>query len=131
MSALAHPLATVEEYLAFDDATPGRHEYYRGYILAMAGGTYRHGVVSGNVITALNNALEGKPCSVTTSDVRLAVDLESHYTYPDVMVVCGEPVFTTRSAHTVRNPVVIVEVLSPSTERADRGRKFTDCHFQT
>ena len=126
MSALAHPLASVEEYFALEDASPDRHEYYRGRILAMAGGTYDHGAIGANVIGELRLALKGKACQVVTSDVRLAASTGTHYTYTDAMVVCGKPVYAGQRRDTVLNPTVVVEVLSPSTERSDRGRKLTD-----
>lgn len=126
MSALAQPLATVDEYFALETASAVRHEYYRGHVIAMAGGSFFHGVIIGNVTRELGNRLLEGPCRVIPTEVRLAAEFDAHYTYPDVQVVCGKPVYQIGRPHTITNPVVLVEVLSPSTERADRGRKFAD-----
>ena len=126
MAAPQLPFATLEEYFAVEEASAIRHEYYRGRILAMAGGSYDHALIIGNAVFGLKSALRDKPCDVLPTELRLAADPDSHYTYPDVLVICGEPVFQLGSKHTVSNPVVIMEVLSPSTEAIDRGRKFAD-----
>jgi Uma2 family endonuclease len=123
MSAQAIPHYTVAEYLAIDDEADRKSEYYQGCILAMAGGTPAHGLITMNTALHLNAGLRKKNCRLI-NDVRLAIDRASHYTYPDMMVVCGEVKVARGQKNTVTNPVLIVEVLSPSTEREDRGRKF-------
>lgn len=124
MAAPHFPLATVEEYLELDRASEFKNEYYRGQIIAMAGGKPNHGQIGATVTALLWNATRGRSCRVYSSDARLAADRESHYVYPDIMVVCGEPVYTDSRQETLVNPILVVEVLSPSTESADRGRKF-------
>ena len=126
MAAPHIPFTTVEEYFKFDEGSESRNEYYRGYVMAMAGGTYEHAQIIGSIVYALRDALQDRPCDVLATELRLAADADAHYTYPDVMVVCGEPVFQSGRPHTLTNPILIVEVLSASTEASDRGRKFTD-----
>ena len=124
MAALAHPIATVDDYFAYDLANAGRHEYRRGHIIAMAGGSFFHGLIISNLTIEVGIALKGRPCDVVANDVRLAAESDGLYTYPDLMVVCGKPAFVPSRHSTLTNPVVVAEVLSPSTERADRGPKF-------
>ena len=115
---------TPEEYLALEEKADGKSEYYQGEIFAMAGGSCNHNVIAGNFYSALNQSLQAKPCVVFTSDMRLFVEEVDLYTYPDVMVVCGQPQFIKGRTDTVTNPLVIVEVLSNSTQEYDRGLKF-------
>lgn len=115
---------TPAEYLARERAADFKSEYYDGEIVVMAGGTGNHSIVSGNVHTLLNNALEPKPCGVFNSDMRLQLARKQSYVYPDVMVVCGKIEYVEGRNDTIVNPIVIVEVLSPSTYRQDCTRKF-------
>jgi Uma2 family endonuclease len=117
---------TYAEYLAFERAAETRHEYINGGIYAMAGGTIEHGLLATNATVALANALRGRPCVVLNSDVRVRVRAPSTdlATYPDVTVVCGAIARADADPDALTNPVVIVEVLSDSTEAYDRGRKF-------
>ncbi len=118
-------LYTVEEYLDRDEASEERTEFRDGEILGMPGGTYAHEVIVANIIRHLGNRLDGTPCRVRGSNLRVRAD-RARYTYPDLVVVCGEPDLNpqrTRSA-TLANPRVLIEVLSPSTESEDRGSKF-------
>lgn len=128
MSAEAAPkkLWTPAEYLAWERAAPERHELVDGEIFAMAGASFAHNKIVGNVVRELGNALRGRPCDVTPSDLRVRIPTPSGglYTYPDALVVCGEPEFEDTARDTLLNPTVIVEVLSDSTEAYDRGRKF-------
>lgn len=121
----AHPQNWIspEEYLEIERAAEFKHEYYNGRMYAMAGGSYWHSVISGNLAAALNAALRTRPCVVTTSDLRINVSREGLYTYPDVAVVCGEPEFVDGRNDTLANPALVIEVLSPSTEAYDRGFK--------
>lgn len=117
---------TVEEYLALTDGSQEldeRLEWVNGEMYAMAGGTPVHAAVGTNVTGALWNALRGKPCRATNGDQRIALDETGAYLYPDVTVVCG-PYKLAADGLSITNPSVIVEVLSPSTERFDRGGKF-------
>lgn len=115
--------ATPEEYLAFENASAGKHEYVNGEIYAMSGGSLEHAMVSGSAIELLNRTFR-PGCVALTSDMRLRVVETDMYTYPDVALVCGRPELDPRDRHGLLNPSVLVEVLSPSTEGYDRGAKF-------
>ncbi len=118
---------TVEEYFALEEASDIRHEYYHGEIFPLdtpenkAGGTKRHNLLIQNCVIALRNALRGRGCSVFAENVRVAVNEDQHYNYPDVVVSCSP---TDTDPRTVHQPVLIIEVLSISTEARDRGWKF-------
>lgn len=123
MSAEPVQSITPEEYLAYERASPGRHEYVRGEIFAMAGASEAHNTITLNVAVALRNQLRGGPCRAYASDMRVQVDARRSYVYPDVVVVCGERRFEDDQVDTLLNPTLVVEVLSPSTEAFDRGAK--------
>ena len=118
-----------QEYLAFERAAEERHEYADGEIFAMSGGTWEHSLIAGNIIRELSTALLERPCAVHGSDMRIHIPATRRYTYSDVLVVCGQPVFTDEARDTLVNPTLIVEVLSDSTESYDRGDKFE--HYET
>jgi len=124
MSAQPQPHLTPEQYLELDRASEFRNEYYNGRMWAMSGGSYRHAAIIASLSRALGNALDGRPCGVTSSDVRISVTADGLYTYPDIVVVCGEPKFVDGRSDTLLNPALVIEVLSPSTEAYDRGFKF-------
>jgi Uma2 family endonuclease len=124
MLAQSQPRLTPEEYLKLDRASEFRNEYYNGQMYAMSGGTHPHAIITSNVSRELGNALKKRPCIVTASDVRVRVAGSGLYTYPDVVVVCGEPKLLDGRRDTLLNPILILEVLSPSTEAYDRGFKF-------
>jgi Uma2 family endonuclease len=107
-----------------EEVAPYKSEYHRGEIFALSGGSLDHSVIQGNVIRSLGNALDNTPCRVFTSELRVYVQSEDLYTYPDASVVCGEARYHQRRTDTITNPIVIVEVLSPSTREYDRGAKF-------
>jgi Uma2 family endonuclease len=116
---------TFAEYLAIDEASEIKHELVNGEIFAMAGGTLEHAQIAGNLIRVLGTQLLGRPCNVYTSDARVRVRATGLATYPDVTVVCGAIERDPENAHTITNPVVLVEVLSDSTEGYDREEKFS------
>lgn len=118
----AHPRYTPAEYFALEERGDVRHEYYDGEIFAMVGGTKSHNLIAQNLTLGLRAGLRGTGCQVFMEDVRLAVQDDFHYTYPDVVVSCDPA--DRRDPYLVRQPVLIVEVLSPSTTDYDRGRKF-------
>ena len=124
MSSIPTPRYSFADYLALEEQSTVRHEYVDGLILAMAGGTPEHAALSAAVIARLSGGLAGRPCRVFSSDLRLRVLATGLATYPDAAVVCGHLETDPESALTVTNPVVIVEVLSPTTERYDRGEKL-------
>jgi Uma2 family endonuclease len=120
------PLLTEDEYLSFERSSAIRHEYLAGQIYAMAGATREHNLITGNVAGELRMRLKGKPCETYSNDMRVRISRSSQYTYPDVVVVCGPPQFLDDQADTLLNPLVIIEVLSSSTEAYDRGGEFRD-----
>lgn len=123
MIAARRPKMTVEDYLAMERASETRHEYFDGDIYAMAGARRNHILITGNLVATLNVQLRGKSCEVYPTDMRVKVS-HKHYAYPDVVVVCGEPQFGDEQTDILNNPTIIIEVLSSSTERYDRGKKF-------
>ncbi len=116
---------TPEEYLAREEQADYKSEYRDGEIVALAGGSRNHALIQTNIITALGQGLEKRPCEVYASDLRVHVARSRLYTYPDVMVICGKPEFVPGRDDTVTNPILLVEVLSPSTRDYDRVRKFS------
>jgi Uma2 family endonuclease len=124
MSTQPKTFLTPEEYLEIERAAEYKSEYYQGEMFAMAGAKWNHNLIAGNLVGDLRQQLRSRPCSVTPSDMRVRVSATGLYTYPDVVVVCGEPQFLDGQRDTLLNPTLIAEVLSPSTEAYDRGRKF-------
>ncbi len=124
MSALPKIRWTEAEYLAFERASQDKHEFIDGEVLAMSGASKEHNIITGNVYSTLRAKLRGRGCSVYFSDVRVRVSRRRDYVYPDVTVTCGTESFADDQKDTLLNPTVIIEVLSPSTERYDRGDKF-------
>ncbi len=120
--ALARPRLSADEFLAWEAGQVERHEYVRGEVFAMAGGDDRNDLVAGNVYMALRQHLRGSPCKVFASDVKLQVDAADSFFYPDVMVTCS--VADAASRLVKREPLLLVEVLSPATAAFDRGDKF-------
>ncbi len=129
MSALPQQRMTVEEYLALERQDQDRHEYLDGEVFAMGGASWNHGLLVGNVFASIHAQLQDRDCFVQTSDLRVRIPATDLFTYPDVVVVCGEPRFDDSELDTLLNPTLIVEVLSKSTEDYDRGRKFA--HYRT
>ena len=115
-------LISREDYLKLEEVSPEKHEFYQGQVFAMAGGTFQHARIGLNVTTELAVRLRGKPCQPMNSDMRITTPSGLN-TYPDASVYCGQPELTD-SNKTLLNPVLIVEVLSPSTRSYDRGDKF-------
>lgn len=128
MSLPAIQLLSEEEYLAIERVADYKSEFVNGEMFAMAGGLEPHNLVASNVNRELGNALKSLPCRVYTSDMRVKIPATGLYTYPDVTVVCGSPEFADDRRDVIVNPVVLVEVLSDSTEAYDRGGKFE--HYQ-
>ena len=115
---------TPEEYIALERKAEYKSEYFDGHIIAMAGASSAHNLITGDIFYGLYPQLIGHGCEIFTSDMRVRPSLGDAYFYPDVVVVCGEPEFEDDTFDTLLNPIVIVEVLSPSTEAYDRGEKF-------
>ena len=125
MTALLKHRYTVDEYIAFDRETEGRYEYFDGEVVCMSGGSLNHNRIVRNMIARLENLLAGGSCEVLPSDMRIKVPAAHPYRYPDIAVFCGEPVIEElQGQELLVNPVLLVEVLSPSTAAYDQGRKF-------
>lgn len=115
---------TPAEYLELEEKAEYKSEYHNGEIVPMSGGTTNHNKIAGNFYAYLKFALRGQRCDIYIGDVRLWIPRHRLYTYPDVMVIQGEPVYTGKNTTTVMNPCLIVEVLSKSTKNYDQGDKF-------
>ena len=124
MSAVLKPRLTEAEYLAFERSSEFRHEFHGNEIFAMAGASESHNLVAGNLFTELNVMLRGKGCRAYTHDMRVYARESKTYVYPDVVVACPPIEFLDEKRDTLLTPQVVIEVLSPSTEAYDRGRKF-------
>ena len=120
----AQTYITPQEYLALERKAHCKSEYLDGHIIAMSGASFKHSLIISNISGELHLQFKGRGCSVHTNDMRVRPNPRDSYFYPDVVVVCGEPQFEDEAFDTLLNPIVIVEVLSPSTEAYDRGEKF-------
>lgn len=123
MSAAPKLHMTEEEYLAYDLANEGKHEFYNGEVVAMAGASEAHALVTANISRALGNAMEGGPCRVYSSDFRVNIAETGAYVYPDLTVVCGKSDVRATTPKSLLNPTIVVEVLSASNAAHDRGPK--------
>jgi len=125
MTAVPKKKYTLEEYLELDKNSEERYEYFDGEVFAMAGESPNHARISGNVYSALQERLRRGRCEVFNSEMRIKVPAALPYRYPDVSVVCGEPVFDNIDGQqTLVNPILIIEVLSPLTAGYDLVEKF-------
>ena len=128
----SQPGCTIEEYLALERASEERHEYLDGQIYAMAGESPEHGDICANLVITIGSQLRGSPCRVWTKDTKVRSGplpkqrraFKGLFSYPDLVIVCGEPQFHDQYRDVLLNPTVIIEVLSPHTEAFDRGEKF-------
>lgn len=135
VTAKAKPAYTVNQYLAMERAAEERHYYLDGAIYAMAGESDAHGIITVNLVGSLFNQLRGTPCQVRTKDTKVrsgpilsaGETARGLFSYPDVLVLCGEPEYHDALKDVILNPKVIFEVLSERTEAFDRGEKFNRC----
>ena len=118
------PLFTPEDYLALERVSEIRHEYLNGIVYAMAGESPEHSTICFNLAVAVGIQLKDKPCRGFSPNMKVRTDPSGLFAYPDLAVVCGEPVFHDDKRDVLVNPTVIFEVLSRSTEGYDRGEKF-------
>jgi Uma2 family endonuclease len=125
MKSVEYTFLSETDYLALEARSPVRHEYIAGEIYAMTGASIRHNVIAGNVYAALRTHLRGTPCRALIEGVKLRLRKEKSYFYPDVMVTC-EPRLLELDAEqqVVEDPILVVEVLSPTTEGIDRREKL-------
>ena len=129
MSTRPKHYLTPEQYLEIERKAEFKSEYYQGEMFAMAGASLAHNWIVANLVGELRQQLRSTTCGVLPSDMRVHIQATGLYTYPDAMVVCGEPKLVDKHFDTLLNPAMVVEVLSPSTEGYDRGRKFE--HYST
>ncbi len=117
-------LISPEEYLSIERGAKEKHEYFEGKVVAMAGASLAHNRIVANLVKKIGNFLEGKSCEILPSDIRISAPSYKSYMYPDATIVCGEPELEDDKFDILKNPSVIFEALSPSTEDHDRGKKF-------
>ena len=122
--ALKYNYLTAEEYLEAERKATGKHELMNGKIITMTGASLRHNRIVRNLIRDIAGFLKGKSCEVFPSDMRVNIPTTNSFTYPDLTIVCGKPELLDDEFDNLLNPIVIIEVLSPSTESYDRGNKF-------
>ncbi len=115
---------SIEDYLEMENASLEKHEYYKGEIFAMSGAKMPHNTISKNLLGTLFGKLKGKKCQPYGSDVRIHIQSNTLFTYPDISIICGEIITLNNDDYNVLNPSVIIEVLSNSTKNYDRGEKF-------
>ncbi len=117
---------SIPEYIEIERAADTKYEYHDGRVVAMAGGTLEHGLISGNIFGEIKFRLRDKKnnCRAMNSDIKLHIQTANKFLYPDAMILCGEIKKSTADPNAVMNPTVIIEVLSKSTESYDRGDEF-------
>ncbi|MEO7768703.1 MAG: Uma2 family endonuclease [Ferruginibacter sp.] len=113
-----------EDFLVLERMSKTKNEYYRGEIFAMSGASFQHNQIASYLIKDIGLHLEGKGCNIFGSDLRVHTQFKSFYTYPDAVIICGEPSFADKEFDTIINPAILFEILSPSTEEYDRTIKF-------
>src|SRR5437762_9626687 len=124
MSSVPKTFLTPEQYLEIERKAEYKSEYFQGEMFAMAGASPNYNFLVANTIMAVGPKARACSCRTSPSDMRVHIPATGLYTYPDVIVVCGQPQFRDGQPDSLLNPTLIVEVLSPSTEAYDRGRKF-------
>ena len=124
MSANPNKRMTVEEYLAFERASETKHEFWGGLVYSMAGASERHVIITGNTHARIHAQLLERDCMPYAKDMRVRLNARGDFAYPDVVVASGQRLFDDSEMDTLLNPTLIIEVLSPSTEAYDRGKKF-------
>src|SRR5258705_5268741 len=124
MSTRPNTFLTPEQYLEIERKAEFKSEYFGGEMFAMSSASRDHNVLSVNLIAILHPQLRKRGCDLFTNDMRVRVSHTGLYTYPDIIAVCGQPPVIDDSVDTLVNPTFLAEVLSPSTEAYDRGRKF-------
>jgi Uma2 family endonuclease len=122
--AYGKTLLTADEYLQFEKEAKEKHEFFRGEIFAMAGAGLRHNQIFKNLYVELGSVLKGKPCQPYGSDLRIHIPQNTLYTYPDISIICKDIVSSSDETESVIEPVIIIEILSESTQNYDRGAKF-------
>jgi Uma2 family endonuclease len=117
------PCQTRDEYYQYEARASEKHEFYQGMIYAMAGASRVHGILVGALTTVVNNRLEGTSCFAVPADQKVRAETDDLDAYPDVVVYCDDAAFDPQHPHTLLEPLILIEVLSPSTGRYDRNAK--------
>ena len=115
---------SIEAYLEMENASIEKHEYYKGEVFAMSGTKMPHNKIASNLLITLGLKLKGTKCQPYGSDVRVHIESNTLFTYPDISIICGDVVTLKNDDYNVLNPTVIIEILSASTKNYDRGEKF-------
>ncbi len=123
MATAPVPRLTEEEYLRIEREAQTKSEFFDGQMFAMSGGSLNHSFIASRLIAIFDRQVSGS-CRVSTSDLRIHIPAFKTYTYPDCLILCGEPQLVSDQKDNLLNPMLIVEVLSPSSEAYDRGKKF-------
>ena len=113
-----------EDFLTLERMSKTKNEYYRGEIFAMSGASFQHNQIASALIGEMVQHLKGGKCNIFGSDLRVHTQFKSFYTYPDAVIICGEPSFVDKAFDTIINPTILFEILSSSTEEYDRTIKF-------
>ncbi len=116
---------SADEYFRIESDSETKSEFYHGEVFAVTGSSFYHNAIVANVVAAMKSALQGKDCFVLPSDIKVELEYDGHYAYPDVAAVCGEVKMAKGRNDTLANPKIIMEVLSKSTRDYDKGTKFT------
>lgn len=124
MASQPKPFITPQQYLAAERRATVKSEYHDGELVAMVGASWEHNLILGDTYRELATRLRGGSCQPVANDMRVWIPTSQTYTYPDIVVVCGEPAFQDAAVDTLLNPTLIIEVLSPSTAAYDQGEKF-------
>ena len=122
-TSLVKPTSSIAEYLSFEANSEVKHEYHNGTLVAMAGGTPRHSLLKVNFVSEAKSALKGKNCLTYDSDLQVAIS-KNRFVYPDATIVCGKLDFYEENPLAVKNPTVVIEVLSEQTANYDTGKKM-------
>ncbi|CAK0779526.1 Uma2 domain-containing protein [Gammaproteobacteria bacterium] len=117
-------LITPEQYINQERASHFKSEYLNGEIYAMAGSSREHNQIASNIVIELGGKLRNSPCSIYFSDMKVKIAAIKKYTYPDIIISCDQQLFEDNDNDILLNPIVIIEILSDSTEAYDRGLKF-------
>lgn len=122
--ALKYGYISPDEYLEMDQSSDTRLEYYDGHVIELTGGSYEHGRIEINLILNLGGFLRGKNCNLLGGNMRIGCPNRNNYMYADVLIYCGKEKLEESKSDTILNPVVIIEILSPSALGMDKKRKF-------
>jgi Uma2 family endonuclease len=124
MSSIPSGFVTPEQYLELERAATTKSEYFNGQVIAMSGASLAHNYIATNLLAVLLPLLKGSGCRPLVADMRVYAEALNSYVYPDITIVCGEPLLQDKLKDTLLNPTILIEILSPSTQHIDRGRKM-------